>query len=77
MLSLLWITWRIIAAILPADMLSTCLVDRLFLSLFVTHDALLCRTPILGLRHACLAAMLATHVLSAFQIVFFRHLKLR
>jgi len=72
-LTLFWITRRVVAAIFPADVLSTRLVRRLFLSPFVANDALLRRAFILRPRHACLAAMLAAHVLPAFQIVFFWH----
>jgi hypothetical protein len=38
----------------------------LFPSLFVSHDALLRRAPVLRLRHAGLSAMLAAHILLTF-----------
>ena len=68
-LSLLRVARRIIAAVLPADMLSARFVRRLFLAFLVANDALLRRASVLRLRHACLAAMLAAHVPFAFQIV--------
>ena len=68
-LSLFRIARRIIAPIFPADVLSTRFVRRLFLAFLVANDALLGRASVLGLRHACLTAMLAAHVPFAFQIV--------
>jgi len=60
------ITGRIIPAIFPADMLRPRFVRWLLLSFFVSHNALLSRTPVLGLRHASLSTVLAAHILLAF-----------
>jgi hypothetical protein len=56
-------------------MLSPLFVRRLFLSLLVANDALLRRVAVFRFRHAGLAAMLAAHVLLAFQIIFFWHVR--
>jgi hypothetical protein len=71
------IAGRIIAAICPADVLRTRLVRWLFLSFLIAYNALLRGALVFRFRHACLAAMLATHVLVTFQIVFSWHLKLQ
>jgi len=74
-LSLPRIPRRIIAPIFPADMLGPLFVRRLFLSLLVANDALLRRAAVFRFWHAGLTAMLAAHVLLAFQIVFFWHVR--
>ena len=74
-LGLFRITRRIIATIFPADVLGTRFVRGLFLPSFIANDPLLRRALVFRLRHAGLSAMLAAHVLLAFQVVFFWHLR--
>jgi hypothetical protein len=69
--------------ICSADLLSSLFVPRLLPSPLIAHDALIgsiapprltpCCTPWLRLRHALLAAMLATLILHTFQVVFTGH----
>ena len=68
---------RIAAAIRPAGLLSAIFVRRLLLAFVVPHNALLRPRAVLRRAHACLSAVLAAHVLTAFQIVFLGHLTLR
>ena len=59
------IRWIVVAAC-AADVMSPRFICWLFPSLFVSHDALLRRAPVLRLRHAGLSAMLAAHILLTF-----------
>jgi hypothetical protein len=68
-------TRRVVAPVLPTDLLGARFVARLLLSPLVAHDALILassRTR-LRLRRALLAAVLAALILYTFQIVFCGH----
>ena len=49
------------------------IVGGLISTLIVSHDALLSFAAVLRLPHAGLAAVLTTHILLAFEVVFLGH----
>lgn len=70
---MLWVSRRVISPVFSADVLGSLLVRGLLLAPLILNNALLSRTAVLRPWHSGLAAVLPTHVLLAFEVVFFWH----